>query len=78
MATQRRRKQGGMIKSAEREGFIRSQMAKMLGVSYDTIVRWHHDGTLVPSGPHEQRGGVTVYIYSQDDLEEIKVKKGVG
>lgn len=45
------------------------EVAGILGRSRNTIVRWRHSGTLVPSA-HMQMGKIKVWLYSKADIEK--------
>lgn len=49
----------------------RREAAEMIGRDYDTLRRWHRDGTYTPSG-FVQRGKLTIWLYSDDDIAELK------
>lgn len=51
--------------------YTRSQVAKMVGRSLDTIIRWSEDGTAEPDG-FKQFGKTTVYLYSEARVAEMK------
>jgi hypothetical protein len=69
LAKHRSRSGGTILDNLPPRGKTRRQAAAMLGVSYDTMVRWHHNEEFVPAGPHEQRGGVTIFMYSDEQIQ---------
>jgi hypothetical protein len=51
--------------------YRRREAAQKVGRDYDTLRRWHKDGTYAPSG-FVERGKLTVWVYSDDDIAEMK------
>jgi hypothetical protein len=51
--------------------YTRSDAAALVGRDADTLKRWKKDGTFVPS-ESRQFGGLTVDLYSEDDIKAMK------
>lgn len=57
----------GFMSNLPEGTYTRTQVARLIGKSRDTIRRWHKDGRLVPSR-EEPFGTRHVYLYTEDDL----------
>src|SRR5260370_16229467 len=51
-----------------------SKVMKMLGIGSETLYRWMHEGK-IPTPPLQSLAGMTVRLWSEDDLERSKKYK---
>jgi hypothetical protein len=55
--------------------FLISQTHKLTGVPVATLRRWMRNKVTKAPSKQVNFGGLTVYLYTQDDIREIKLKK---
>lgn len=54
--------------------YTRTQVAELVGVSVNTVRRWHDRGVYVPE--HSQQfGDLKVWLYTDDDVAPMKTIK---
>jgi len=71
---------GGALSRIAPEGcYTTSGFAKAVGISTDTAKRWRLTGTLIPSGEPHESGELTIYIYTEEDVQlgrQLRVSPG--
>lgn len=50
------------------------QVAKLLGIGTDTLHRWMREKK-VPTPPAQAVGGMSVRLWSEDDIEKVRTYK---
>lgn len=61
---------GALGRGWGRDEYPTSEVARITGISMDTLRRWRKDGVLVPSKT-VKRGALTIYLYTGFDLYRI-------
>lgn len=64
-----------IIAQVDGDYYTTSEVAKELGVSVGTIRRWYRATELGLKAPSKKitRGKLTIYLYTEDDLEELRL-----
>jgi excisionase family DNA binding protein len=57
------------------QGYTTAQVAKVIGVSKNTLLKWLYSGVL-QEPKHSQVGGVRWRIWSKSDVERARLLKG--
>lgn len=61
----------GIMASIPEGMFTRSQVADLIGRSKDTIRRWHDTGLYESTHP-KKFGEMTVWLYTEEDVENLR------